>query len=104
MRATPFLLAAAVAALSPPTATAYEPTRQYAAESMEGFKVLLGPELLRHPAEAAEVRRLLSAQFLRLSRMIPEKALGRLRATRVWVEWDEPAPKEFVALFFPGDR
>jgi len=69
----------------------YAPTSDYAVKKIEGFKVLINEELLDgHPELAKDTLRLLEFQFYQMTRVVPEKALEKLRKIAVWVEYAHP--------------
>ena len=78
---TTTLLAAVV------STTAYLPTSDYREETIEGFTVLISPEVAHHPTVMAKLREELATQLRMVAEVLPEAALPAVRKTRVWVEW-----------------
>lgn len=65
----------------------FTPTSAYKRESVQGFTILIHPEVLAHQQEAKEMRAELSQQLTAISRNVPAKPLAALRKVRIWVEW-----------------
>jgi len=69
----------------------YDPTSDYAVKKIEGFKVLVNKELLDgHPQLAKDTLRLLEFQLYQMTRVVPKKALEKIRKVAVWVEYAHP--------------
>src|SRR5947209_5419744 len=86
--------AAYVVAGSPTTAPAtrpYAPTASYVQKSIRGWTVLVSGELLRdEPDTASQCLELLNAKLLDVTRVVPARAVERLRAVPLWLELDDP--------------
>jgi hypothetical protein len=66
----------------------YAPTSVYKKESLEGFAILINPEVLSHRKEAINVRKEISSQLRRISRVVPVEPLATLKKVQMWVEWE----------------
>jgi hypothetical protein len=82
-----FVALAAVALVASPAA-AFEPTDKYARREIQGFTVLVHPEVEKHPEEAKAALAELDAQLKKVCEVVPEKALAAIKKTRIWVEWE----------------
>ena len=70
------------------TAQDYPPTSDYRLRHIEGWKVLVNKTLLDdHPRLADETLKLLASHLYRITRVVPEHALNKLRDIPVWVEY-----------------
>ena len=79
---------------SPPAAEpVYTPTEQYHRLNLQGWTVLVNPELDHHPQLRSDTLELLDNHLYRITRKIPQPALNRLREQRVWVEYQMPKTK-----------
>ena len=77
-----------VAEDTPPLAGAYAPTSEYVDDWRQDWKIKIHKELLAdHKTECEAALRLLDDQLYRITRVVPEPALGQLRETPIWVEW-----------------
>jgi hypothetical protein len=65
----------------------YERTSTYKEDSIQGFAVLLSPQVLAHPPAAEDVRAELARQLKAVDEVVPSEALSALRKVRIWVEW-----------------
>jgi hypothetical protein len=83
----PFAVVALVLALAPP-AGAFEPTDKYLKREIQGFTVLVNPEVERHPDDAKAAFAELEAQLKKVNEVVPDKALAAVKKTRIWVEWE----------------
>jgi predicted metallopeptidase len=79
---------------------AFDATGLYKEESVEGFTVLLHPEVLKRSDEAKAVRKELESQLKAIRRAVPEKPLEALTKVRIWVEWERK--KGGAAEFHPS--
>ena len=69
----------------------YAPTSDYTPKKVEGWKVLVNKELLSgHPELARDVLKLLRFQLYQITRVVPPKALRKLRDVAIWVEYNHP--------------
>ena len=77
------------AADAPPT---WDPVERYAAEQVEGWRVLVHKDLDAADRRAlrADVLRLLSDHLFRVSRAVPAAALEKLRRIPIWIEVAHP--------------
>ena len=80
------LLSAAAQAGEP----AYTPTEKYHRMEIQGWTVLVNPELNKHAQLRADTLELLGNHLYRITRKIPQPALDRLREQKVWVEYEMP--------------
>lgn len=71
----------------------YTPTTDYAALRMRGWTVLVNPSLDDDPQLRAETLELLDDHLYRITRNVPQPALGQLQEILVWVELDLPKTK-----------
>jgi hypothetical protein len=78
----------------------FDPASVYQRESIEGFTVLVNPEVLIHKREAAEMRKELEGQLKAIVRQVPVKVLPALRRVWIWVEWGKK--KNGAAEFHPS--
>lgn len=78
-------------------ASAFEPTANYKKREIQGFAVLVHPEVEKHPAEAKEAFAELDAQLKTLAGVVPEKPLASLKKIKFWVEYE--AKKNGAAEF-----
>ncbi|MBN9118411.1 MAG: hypothetical protein J0I06_04480 [Planctomycetes bacterium] len=78
------LIALAVAA---PRAGAFEPTANYAKRQVQGFTVLVHPEVEKHADEAKAAFEELDGQLKKVCAVVPEKPLTELKKVTFWVEW-----------------
>lgn len=67
----------------------YAPTSSYVQQTIQGFTVLIHPEVLRHPQDAERMKVELESQLKVILRDLPAKAMERLKKVRIWVEWEK---------------
>lgn len=91
-----FLTAGVLAADSP----AFEPTDVYEARRLHGFKLLLHPELQKHPKERKEALVEMDKQLKAIVAVLPKKPLARLKQVKIWMEWEKK--KNGAAEFHPS--
>ncbi len=84
---TRLFLPAALLLVLAPQARAYEPTKNYAKREIQGFTVLVNPEVEKHPAEAKAAFAELEKQLKKLCAVVPEKPLAAIKKVKFWVEW-----------------
>lgn len=84
---TRLLFPAAVLLLLAPKARAFEPTESYKAREIQGFTVLVNPEVEKHPDEAKAAFAELEKQLKKVCAVVPEKPLAAIRKVKFWVEW-----------------
>ncbi len=70
-----------------PRAGAFEPTENYKPRAVQGFTVLVHPEVAKHPEEAKGAFEELEKQLKQICAVVPEKPLAELKKVRFWVEW-----------------
>jgi hypothetical protein len=78
----------------------FAPTSTYKRESFQGITILINPEVLAHPKEAAEMRRELKSQLGAIVRVVPAKSMSALQKVWIWVEWEKK--KNGAAEFHPS--
>lgn len=83
-----------------PAARPFDPTSAYEPRTVHGFRVLVNKRLLEHEGEAQEVLAELGSQLEKVSRVVPENRLARLRSVWFWVERDARPDK--AAEFHPS--
>ena len=71
----------------------YDPTDQYEARQIRGWRVLVHKKLLGEPAICAPVMELLDHHFYGIVREVPPEAVAKLRQITLWVEYNEPHHK-----------
>lgn len=69
---------------------AFTPTSQYHRLEMQGWTVLVNPELDNHPKLRDDTLELLGDHLYRITRKIHQPALNHLREQKVWVEYEMP--------------
>src|SRR5262245_34676538 len=86
------LSAADPAPEKPAPKPAFEATEDYAVEHVEGWDVLVSKRLRDDEHKDLRERTLkeLGDQLYRITRVVPEKAVTKLRRIPVWVELEEP--------------
>lgn len=97
-KSTVFLLVVAACAAAIPLPGAekpkrsYDPTEQYEARRVEGWKVLVNKRLLAEEQRPLRDRtlRVLGDQLFQITRVVPAPALAKLRKIAIWVELNEP--------------
>jgi hypothetical protein len=75
-------------AAAPPEAVRFTPTADYQSREVCGVKVLVHPEVRKHPDEADLAFEELEAQLKRLEDVVPQPALAELKKVRIWIEWE----------------
>jgi len=81
-------------------AAGYAPTSDYTVKKIEGWKVLVNKELLKgHQKLARETLKLLRYQLYQITRVVPPKAVEKLREVPIWVEYN--APKHPCMCYHP---
>ncbi|MGL4460876.1 MAG: hypothetical protein ACRC1K_01895, partial [Planctomycetia bacterium] len=78
----------------------FTPTAAYGRSKVEGFEVLVHPELKLHPVEAATAEEELRSQLKTIVRTLPAAAVTELKKVRLWMEWR--AKPEGAAEFHPS--
>jgi predicted metallopeptidase len=83
-----------------PPGRKYDPTAVYQQEVVQGFTVLINPQLREHPSAARDMRQELSSQLAQIAQVVPAQPLSALRKVRIWVEWDKNL--QGAAVFHPS--
>jgi hypothetical protein len=69
----------------------YDPTDQYEARQVEGWRVLINKHFLaQDPSLANDTLKLLDFQLYQITRSVPAGPLAKLRKIAIWVEAAEP--------------
>ncbi|MDG2030199.1 MAG: hypothetical protein P8J45_04260 [Phycisphaerales bacterium] len=69
----------------------FTPTADYRIHEVRGWRVLVNPAVhASDPKLERDALELLDNQLYRITRVIPEPALGRLKAVEIWVESEMP--------------
>lgn len=74
-------------ALAQPSAS-YLPASAYHPRDLRGFVLLVNPEILKHPEDAAAMFEELESQLKRIEQTVPKAALAELKKVRFWIEWE----------------
>lgn len=69
------------------SAKAYDDLSAYDEEEIQGFPVLVNREVKAHPEVCRDARQELNRQIAHLYQVLPSTAIGALKGTRIWVEW-----------------
>jgi hypothetical protein len=95
-------LATAVSLLlvTAPPLRAFEPTANYKSREVQGFTVLVHPDVEKHPDEAKAAFEELEKQLKNVCGVVPEKPLTAIKKVKFWVEWQ--AKKNGAAEFHPS--
>jgi hypothetical protein len=80
----------------------YEPQSVYQEQSIQGFTVLVSPQVLAQARAAADVRAELARQFGEVVEVVPPPAVSALRKVTIWVEWSRRP--DAGAEFHPSRR
>ena len=80
-----------------PQLRAFEPTENYKKREVQGFTVLVNPEVEKHPEEAKAAFEELEKQLKKVCEVVPEKPLAAIKKVKFWVEWQ--AKKNGAAEF-----
>jgi hypothetical protein len=83
------LLVPAIALLliATPQLRAFEPSENYKKREVQGFTVLVHPDVEKHPEEAKVAFAELDAQLKKICEVVPEKPLVAIKKVKFWVEW-----------------
>jgi hypothetical protein len=96
--------AARVQAASPgakPTLPVYDPTSRYVTRTVEGWQVLVHPDLLGVDADTGkQALRELETELYLIRRHVPAEAVAKLQHVRIWLERNEPHHP--CAAYHPG--
>ncbi len=65
----------------------YAPTSSYVKQTIQGFTVLIHPEVLRHEQDAQQMRLELESQLKTILQVVPARPMEQLKKVRFWVEW-----------------
>jgi hypothetical protein len=66
---------------------AITPTKEYTKRTIEGFEVLIHPDVLKNEKEAKEAQDELAAQLKTIQQLLDEKHVKPLRKVKFWMEW-----------------
>jgi hypothetical protein len=66
-----------------------DPASLYKAEVLEGYTLLVHPEVEKHPDQAKLMRTEMASQLRKIKEVVPEKAVTELKKVRIWVEWQK---------------
>lgn len=78
----------------------HAPTSDYTVKKIEGWKVLVNNELRQdHKTLARDTLKLLKYQLYQITRVVPPKAVEKLRQIPIWVEYK--APKHPCMCYHP---
>lgn len=77
-----------VLALCSQPAVAFDPVEKYSNREIQGFTVLVHPEVDKHPEEAKAAFAELETQLKKINEVIPEKPLASFKKIKFWVEWE----------------
>src|SRR5262249_21349128 len=80
-----------------PQVRAFEPTENYKKREIQGFTVLVNPEVEKHPDEAKAALAELEKQMRQILAVVPEKPLAAIKKVKFWIEWE--AKKNGAAEF-----
>jgi hypothetical protein len=67
---------------------AFDSTSVYQQAVVEGFTVLINPEVVAHEEQARLMRAELERQLKEITRVVPDKVVVDFRKYRIWVEWE----------------
>ena len=97
----PLVLAACLIAAAPPK-PAYEPTTSYEVQTIEGWKVYVHKKLLGEQKDLGQqALKLLRAKLYGVTRVVPKRALAKLRQVPIWLEAQGKAK---AACFHPSRK
>jgi len=82
------LISFVVIALGSQSTFAFDPIEKYNKREIQGFTVLVHPEVDKHPEEAKAAFAELDAQLKKINEVVPEKPLASLKKIKFWVEWE----------------
>lgn len=83
-----------------PSVKASEPTSVYKRRQVEGFTILVNPELETHAESAKAAFAELAAQLKAINGVVPNKPLSALHKVKIWLEWENR--KDGAAEFHPS--
>jgi hypothetical protein len=83
---THFVLLAAIVYCQ--AALAFDPTDKYSQREIQGFTVLVNPEVDKHSDEAKAAFAELESQLKKINEVVPEKPLLALKKVKLWIEWE----------------
>ena len=72
-----------------PVKQEFDPIDHYVEKRIEGWKVLVNQVLLttEHRELSEQTLKLLDDHLYRITRVVPEPALGKLQRIPIWIEW-----------------
>jgi len=86
-----------------PKEKSYKPLSAYEERKMEGWTVYVEKSLLeKHPELAEETLRVAKNQLFNVNRVVPDKAVEKLRKVRIWIQYDCEHP--VCAAYHPSRR
>lgn len=65
----------------------YTPSYAYKIFNIDGFVILVSPELISHDEEYSEAIKELKSQLANIGRVMPSKQLSALKQVKIWLEW-----------------
>jgi hypothetical protein len=71
-----------------PRAGAFEPSENYKKREIQGFTVLVNPEVEKHPDEAKAAFEELEKQLKKVLAVVPQKPLATIKKVKFWIEWE----------------
>lgn len=66
-----------------------EPITSYESKTVQGFRILLNPELKRHPQETRAALAELDSQLQAIIKVMPKAKLQKLRKVKIFLEWEK---------------
>ncbi len=83
-----FLISLFAVALCSQTTFAFDPADKYNKREIQGFIILVNPEVDKHPDEAKAALTELESQLKKINDAVPEKPLAEMKKIKFWVEWE----------------
>ena len=66
----------------------FDPASSYQSTTVQGFSVVIHPEVFAHKAAAAQMQQELEAQLTAIRRVMQPDRLEKLQKVKLWVEWE----------------
>ncbi len=85
---TRFVASAVILLAFATNALSFEPTENYKKREVQGFTVLVNPEVEKHPDEAKAAFAELEKQLKNVLKVVPDKPLVQLKKVKFWIEWE----------------
>jgi hypothetical protein len=82
------LFALIVVTLCNPSTFAFDATEKYSKREIQGFTILVNPEVDKHSDEAKAAFAELESQLKKIEEVVPEKPLAAMKKIKFWVEWE----------------